>query len=189
MRAFVGALPFDVEGKRILDLAAGPGALTDALVQADVREVVWQDVEPAFEREARARLDGSRVRFEVRDMLELPYDRGSFDAVFILEALHWAHDESLLLRRLADLTARDGWIVITGLNYRRALAKDRSMSPARRLAHLVVPLVSLVVGRKVATTIWVSERATRRRLERAGFTIVTWRREGGHHFHVIARKS
>lgn len=180
-------LPFSVEGLRVLDLAGGPGGFTRALVEAGAAEVVWHDIEPAFAGVASERIQSPRVRFEVRDMMDLPYENSSFDAVLLLEALHWAADERILLRRIGALLREGGWLVLSAANFRRALEPTRSLS--RRIAHLASPVLASVLGRKPWTTLWVSEWLTRRRLSAAGLWVHSWQRSDAARFEVIARRA
>lgn len=188
MNNLLESLPFRLDSRRVLDLAAGPGGLTQALLSAGTSEVVWQDVESRFAESALENLsDLSRVRIEVRDMMDLPYENAYFDAIFVLGALHWAHDERTLIRDLRTKVASEGWLVVEGLNMRRALGPDRSL--VRRLAHLASPTIALLLRRKIWPTIWVFERLTRARLRRNGFEIVEWRKPAPHSFIAVARRS
>lgn len=186
-RQLIAELPFPVEGMSVLDLAGGPGAFSGALVAAGAAEVVWQDIEPIFARVASDRIQSDRVKFEVRDMMDLPYPDARFDAVFLLEAMHWAAHEGVLLRRLGQLLRTDGWLVITAPNFRRAFERER---PLRKiLGHLASPVVAAGLGRKPRTTLWVWESLTRRRLLAAGMVVHRWRRLTRARFEVVARKT
>ena len=94
--------PFSVEGMSVLDLGAGPGEFCVAVANAGARSIVWQDIEPEFERAARARISAdAHARFELRDMMDLPYKEGVFDLVAIRGALYWADDEPRLIHQVA----------------------------------------------------------------------------------------
>lgn len=171
---------------RVLDLAAGPGVLTSVLLAAGAASVVWHDVNPQFLEVARRQVKDPEVEFELRDMLDLPYPPASFDAVVLREALYWASDEAQLIARLGELVRPGGWVVIRAFNWRRSIEMVRPWWKAA--AHLVTPVIARVLGSKRLPTLWVFERATRARLERAEFDIVEWTRRRRRDFVVVARK-
>ncbi|HVE47450.1 MAG TPA: class I SAM-dependent methyltransferase [Acidimicrobiales bacterium] len=186
--AEIAGYPFSVREAQVLDLAAGPGAYTAALLRAGAGLVVWHDVDAGFLESAKRALPSSpRVRFEVRDMLDLPYPAGSFDMVALRDALHWASDEARLLRHLAALIRPGGWLVLTNHNFRRPLATVRPRW--RAAAHLASPPLAALLGRKPVPTLWVLEGLTRRRLRCAGFEVVEWRRPRPADFEAICRRS
>lgn len=68
--------------RRILETAAGTGALTAALTQScPLAEVLATDLHQAMLDRAADRLRGSRVRFQYADALRLPVDPASYDVV------------------------------------------------------------------------------------------------------------
>lgn len=179
-------LPFSVAGARVLDLAAGPGAFVAALQRAGAAELVWHDRDPLFLETARSRLSGS-VRFELRDMLDLPYEAGAFDAVFLRDALHWAPDEAVLFEAALRVLAPGGWLVVTNHNYRRVLATVRPRWRAG--GHLLSPVLALALRRKLLPTLWVFQRLTRRRARRVGFELVSWEARGRRDFLAVWRRA
>jgi SAM-dependent methyltransferase len=183
----VARYPFPVMGARVLDLGAGPGAMTAVLLRAGAAHVTWQDVDPRFAAAARDRLAGAGdVRFEVRDLLDLPYGAGEFDAVVLRSALHWARDEALVLARVAALLRPGGHLALHAPSWRRAVAAP--LPAWRRVAHLVSPPVAAVLRRKPVTTLWVLRSLTLRRLRRAGLEVVAGPVRTGDHFELVARR-
>lgn len=181
----VGRWPFSVAGARVLDLAAGSGAFTAALLRAGAREVVWQDRDVRFHEIARQHLEGdTRVEFRLEDMANVD---GVFDVVVLRDALHWAPDEARLVRTIAAALREGGWFVLTNHNWRRPLETVRPWW--RAIAHLVTPVAALALRRKRFPTLWVFERLTRRRLERAGFEIAEWRHPVARDFEAYARRA
>ena len=179
------ATPLRWSAESVLDLAAGPGAFTAALLRAGASCVVWHDHEERFLRIAQARIPPQdKVRFVLRDMTHLPYDPSSFDLVVLRDSLHWAQSESTLIRRVRALLRPGGWLVITNHNFRRPLAAVR---PRRRaVAHLLSPVLALVLRRKPLPTLYVFEWLTRRRLRRAGLHLSEWRRCAAADFMALA---
>ena len=71
-----------LDPRRILETAAGTGAVTEALHEAlpDV-EIVASDLNQPMLDVAAARIASGKVRFVVADAQELPFEDGSFDLV------------------------------------------------------------------------------------------------------------
>ena len=79
-------LPHLRAGMHVLDCGCGPGSITIGLAEALTSgEVVGIDIEPSQIDLARAQAEQqgcTNVRFDVGDMLHLPYPEATFDAVF-----------------------------------------------------------------------------------------------------------
>lgn len=68
---------------RALELAAGTGIVTAEAARAlPTTRIVATDISPAMLDVAAGRQDTSGVEFRVADAQDLPFDDGSFDAVF-----------------------------------------------------------------------------------------------------------
>jgi ubiquinone/menaquinone biosynthesis C-methylase UbiE len=77
----------------ILDLGCGPGQTTVFLHQVGLTDVVGTDVSPAMIAQARQR-NASELRFEVADMLQLPYQAETFGgALAFYSIVHLTMDE------------------------------------------------------------------------------------------------
>jgi SAM-dependent methyltransferase len=72
---------------RVLDLAAGTGKLTEALVAEGVGEVVAVEPDPGMLAELRRRVPGVRSMTGTAEHIPLP--DGSVDAVLAGQAMHW----------------------------------------------------------------------------------------------------
>jgi len=84
-------------GERILDLGCGTGHLT-AEIAASGAAMTGIDRSP--EMIAQARKEYPRLRFEVCDAREIPFE-GEFDAVFSNAALHWILDPGNVIQGIA----------------------------------------------------------------------------------------
>lgn len=101
-RAFADALVGDAgvaPGALVLDLGAGSGVLTGALVAADAR-VRAVELDPAALRQLRARFDGeSRVEVVAADATDVPFPAEPFSVV---SNLPFAAGTAILRRLLGD---------------------------------------------------------------------------------------
>ncbi|MGZ0148308.1 class I SAM-dependent methyltransferase [Kribbella sp. WER1] len=93
-------LPPLVEGRAVLEVAAGTGYWTTALATT-ARSVVATDVNEEPLEKARARSYGDTdVRFEIADAYDLGAVDGTFDAVFA--GFFWSHVPRADVRRFAQ---------------------------------------------------------------------------------------
>lgn len=99
-------------GSRVLDVGAGPGALTTVLAQhPDVAQVAAVDPSPSFLAALRQRLpDVPAARASAED---LPFDDDSFDTVVAGLVVHFMTDPVAGLAEMRRVTAPDGWVAAT----------------------------------------------------------------------------
>jgi ubiquinone/menaquinone biosynthesis C-methylase UbiE len=102
-------------GDRLLELAAGPGALGplwSALVGAH-GAVVVSDLSPAMVEAAAVRTSGlANVRTAVRDLCAIDEPDGSFDVVVCRMGLPFAGDPQLALGEVKRVLRPGGWFVV-----------------------------------------------------------------------------
>jgi len=103
-------------GAKVLDVGCGIGGAMFHLAKTYGADVTGVDLAPemiaiAFER-ARASDAPESVRFFVGDVLEYPFET-AFDVVWSRDALMHVHDKPRLFKRLFDLLAPGGNLVIT----------------------------------------------------------------------------
>jgi SAM-dependent methyltransferase len=97
------------EGQRVLDVGAGPGALTAELVaRVGAYSVAAADPSEPFVAALRSRLPG--VDAHVAPAEELPFGDGEFDAALAQLSVHFMADADTGLREMARVT-RDGGVV------------------------------------------------------------------------------
>ncbi|MCR4956825.1 MAG: class I SAM-dependent methyltransferase [Lachnospiraceae bacterium] len=80
-------IPKVIEGKRVLEIATGPGLLAKE-VAGYAKEMVATDYSEGMIREAKKGSYPNNLSFEVADATDLPYEDNSFDVVIIANALH-----------------------------------------------------------------------------------------------------
>ncbi len=105
--------PIRVTPRRVLDLGAGTGYATRALIRRYRKsEVHAVDIAPAMLQRARRRAPWlRRPRCVCADLHALPYPDDSFELVFSSLALQWAEDLPAALRELQRVTAPEGAVM------------------------------------------------------------------------------
>jgi 2-polyprenyl-3-methyl-5-hydroxy-6-metoxy-1,4-benzoquinol methylase len=100
----LAAIPYGA--RRVLDVGCGNGVLSGQLARAGVRHVVGLDLDDGILERARARHAGELVEWLQGDVFSMPFENGSFDAVFSVATLHHVDAEAGLVR-FAGLVGRD----------------------------------------------------------------------------------
>jgi len=100
------------EARRVLDVGCGAGALGAALREERGIEVMGLELSPDAAARARERLDAVVVA-DLDDLDDLPFDRGSFDAMVFGDVLEHLRDPHRLLRVLRPWLADDGALVLS----------------------------------------------------------------------------
>ncbi len=120
------------EPTRILEVAAGPGIVTEALHRAVLEaEIVATDLNPAMLNVASQRIQSAKVSFKPADALHLQFENGSFDLVVCQFGLMFYPDK-VKGNAEARRVLRDGGKYI-------AVIWDRlDRNPASQIAHEAV---------------------------------------------------
>jgi 2-polyprenyl-3-methyl-5-hydroxy-6-metoxy-1,4-benzoquinol methylase len=133
------ALRHAAGARSALDIGCGDGLLSRRLVEAGVASAVGIDADPEQVALARSGADGDpRLTFLHGDALRLPQDE-LFDLVTCFASLHHLGLEPGL-RRLADLTAPGGHVVVVGLARASSpmdLVTDAATLPVAAVTHRV----------------------------------------------------
>jgi SAM-dependent methyltransferase len=107
---FAGRL---VRGGAVLDAGCGEGYGTEMLA-GDAASVVGLDLEPDVIDQARARYP--HVRFEVADLLELPFPEAHFDGVVTLQVIEHLHRPIEFISEIARVLKPGGTLVLATPN-------------------------------------------------------------------------
>jgi SAM-dependent methyltransferase len=109
-----------LHGRRVLDLAAGPGIATRALVGRGAR-VVAADIGIALLR--RLRTGSPDVAVTVAAAEALPFRTASFEVVTCATAWHWL-DTAATLDQLRTIVVRGGFVALWWANHRHGDGVD-----------------------------------------------------------------
>lgn len=99
---------------KILDLGCGNGISARLINQAG-HDVVGTDISPLFLQEARA-WENRQLRYQVCDVLELPFETQSFDVICSNELIEHLPDVETALGEMTRVVRRGGKIVLSGPN-------------------------------------------------------------------------
>lgn len=114
-------LPVLNPGMAVLDVGCGPGTITLDLAEivAPGEVVGVEPVEsPLAESRRQAALRGDvAARFEVADVLDLPYDDNTFDVVHAHQVLQHLTDPVRALTEMARVCRPGGWVAARDADY------------------------------------------------------------------------
>ena len=99
---------------KILDLGCGNGISARLLNQADF-DVVGTDISPLFLKEAQD-WENPRLRYQVCDVMELPFESESFNVICSNELVEHLPDVEMALNEMIRVVCKGGRIVISGPN-------------------------------------------------------------------------
>ena len=100
--------------KRVLDVGCGDGILSAQVAAAGVPDVVGLDLDKGVLERAKARHADVNVEWMHGDVFRVPFERGSFDAIVSVAALHHMDAHEALVR-FAELVAPQGTVAVVGL--------------------------------------------------------------------------
>ena len=101
-------------GSKVLDLGCGNGISARLLNQAAF-DVVGTDISPLFLKEARS-WENPRLRYQVCDVLELPFENDAFDVICSNELIEHLPDVETALTEMMRVVCKGGKIVLSGPN-------------------------------------------------------------------------
>ncbi|MXV73537.1 class I SAM-dependent methyltransferase [Candidatus Poribacteria bacterium] len=99
---------------KILDLGCGNGISARLLNQAEF-DVVGTDISPLFLEEAQD-WENPRLRYQVCDVMELPFESESFNVICSNELVEHLPDVETALNEMVRVVCKGGRIVISGPN-------------------------------------------------------------------------
>jgi ubiquinone/menaquinone biosynthesis C-methylase UbiE len=156
----VAAALADLSGERVLDVACGPGILTNALA-SKAASVVGLDFTAEPLRLAAANTGEDLRASFVRGLAEgAPFSPGAFGGAVIRLALHHFEDPAAILREVRRVLTPGGRLVVLDILTTADAAQARLHNAIERL-------------RDPSHTTFSSEPALRELIEASGFDLVT----------------
>jgi ubiquinone/menaquinone biosynthesis C-methylase UbiE len=131
-----------VSGERVLDVACGTGVVARIATErvGVTGKVVGLDLNPGMIAVAQTlpRPAGAKIEWDIRSVLDLGFEDGSFDAVLCQQGLQFFPDKLTALREIRRVLRRDGRIALsvwssTG-HYNSALGKALEQFVSRETA-------------------------------------------------------
>lgn len=98
-----------LKGLSVLEIACGTGQYT-SLLAGDAARIEATDFSAKMVERARKKVRAENVNFAVRDGTDLPYADGSFDGVFIANALHIMPDPARALSEISRVLKAGGML-------------------------------------------------------------------------------
>lgn len=105
--------PFDVRGKRVLEVGCGHGGMQVALLDAGARETVGIDLNPGFVEFALGRLRDQNAFVQVANAEQMPFAEESFDVVVSAAVFEHIHDIGEALREIERVLKPGGLLYAT----------------------------------------------------------------------------
>lgn len=99
-----------VKGKKVLELATGPGMIAKNIAWAAER-IVATDFSPEMIEQAKKGKTPSNVKFEIADASDLQYEDKSFDIVVIANALHVIPNPEKVLEEIGRVLKTNGILI------------------------------------------------------------------------------
>lgn len=108
----VGRL-IDPTGGKILDLGCADGTFTKVIFDRSKADlVIGIDALPSSVAYAKKRFaKNKKLKFQVADAEDLPFDRGEFDAVFALEIIEHVFKPKKLMAEIKRVVKKNGYVV------------------------------------------------------------------------------
>lgn len=107
-------------GRRVLEIGAGYGRLTDELAGFD--HVVLLDYSRTLLARARERLGDSRCTYVAADVYRMPFQPGSFDAATMIRVIHHMADVPAVLASIREALAPGATFILEYANKRNLKA-------------------------------------------------------------------
>ncbi|ACT04451.1 methyltransferase domain-containing protein [Paenibacillus sp. JDR-2] len=105
-----------VKGLKVLDAACGAGYGSALLKRAGASEVTGIDIDAASARLAERDYGGEGIRFEKGDVLKLPFEGESFDAVVSFETIEHVSEGAAWIRESARVLKPGGLFIVSTPN-------------------------------------------------------------------------
>ncbi len=122
-----------VQGKTVLELAAGTGAVS-CRIAAAAAQIEATDASTAMIEQAKRLHSAENLHFSVQDMFHLPYPDHSFAVVVVVNALHIIPHPEQALAEIARVLTPHGVLIAPTFTHANNSLRGRVRSFAMRLA-------------------------------------------------------
>ena len=112
-----------VEGKKVLELATGPGMIAKHIASS-AKSVVATDFSPKMIEEAKKKNVPANVTFETGDATDLRFDDKSFDVVIIANALHIIPQPQKALEEIGRILKPRGILIAPNFIFKKSGKKN-----------------------------------------------------------------
>ena len=121
-----------VQGKNVLELAAGTGLISKNIAGA-ARSIEVTDASPDMIAEARRGNTSTKLHFAVQNLFQLPYADESFDVVLLANALHIIPEPEKALAEARRVLKRDGVLLVPTFTHKGNSLRGRLRAFGMRL--------------------------------------------------------
>lgn len=103
-------IPEVIKGKKVLEIATGPGILAKNVAYA-AKSMTATDYSEGMIKQAKKNIKLENLSFEVVDAMTLPYHDKSFDVVIIANALHIIPEPEKAISEISRVLKYDGILI------------------------------------------------------------------------------
>lgn len=126
-------IPKVIKGKRVLEIATGPGLLAKH-VAASAKEMIATDYSEGMIKEAKKGEYPENLTFEAADATALPYADNSFDVIIIANALHVMPDPDKAMSEIDRVLNKNGILIAPNFIHKGTGLKSRIWSNILKIA-------------------------------------------------------
>ena len=126
-------IPMVIKGKRVLEIATGPGLLAKN-VASSAKEMIATDYSEGMIRTAKKDFYPDNLTYEVADATNLPYEDNSFDVVIIANALHVMPEPDKAMDEIDRVLKSRGILIAPNFIHKGTGLKSRIWSRMLKIA-------------------------------------------------------
>lgn len=117
-------IPEVIKGKKVLEIATGPGILAKNVAYA-AKSMTATDYSEGMIKQAKKNINLKNLSFEVVDAMTLPYHDKSFDVVIIANALHIIPEPEKAISEISRVLKYDGILIAPNFVHSEITVKSK----------------------------------------------------------------
>ncbi|MGP1361452.1 MAG: class I SAM-dependent methyltransferase [Candidatus Fimenecus sp.] len=117
-------IPEVIKGKKVLEIATGPGILAKNVAYA-AKSMTATDYSEGMIKQAKKNINLKNLSFEVVDAMTLPYNDKSFDVVIIANALHIIPEPEKAISEISRVLKYDGILIAPNFVHSEITVKSK----------------------------------------------------------------